>query len=68
MKNTAANVIGFPSSFAALKYFDQCANGPVSWRLNGHPGVYVYDPDQRADDLAQEYADSIEPRDVRCVW
>lgn len=40
-------LIGFPSSFAAMKWLDANAVGPTEWRLNGHPGSYTYIPRRR---------------------
>lgn len=39
-----AGIVGFPSSFAADKWLTRTADGPASYRLNGHPGTYVFDP------------------------
>jgi len=38
-----SGIVGFPSSFAAFKYLESMAVGPVSWKLNGNPNVQRYD-------------------------
>jgi hypothetical protein len=35
---------GFPSAYAALKFFDHAAAGPVCYKLNGDPYVQYFDP------------------------
>lgn len=43
-------MIGFPSSFAAFKYLDAHAAGPVSWKLNGEGRPQTYTPIICCDD------------------
>lgn len=40
----AAALSGFPSAYAALKFFHYAAAGPLCYKLNGDPYVQYFDP------------------------
>lgn len=64
----SGGLVGFPSAFAAFKYLDATAAGPCSWKLNGESRPQAYDPELRAEDEGQRWADERENNSPRCVW